>query len=320
MKTEKIVWGLLFVFVGTVFLLDNYNVVDFYWRSVWKLWPLLFVVTGATMLFNSENNKYGGLIAGVITLFALAIIAYQGTRPLGEQHKWSYKYDWEDKDSTNSKNDTGYSESNTFSEPFLATTRRAELNIKGGATSYSLENTTAQLFEASVSQNYGAYTLEKSNRDSVEIVTFRMRDRNDRRRKWNMDDMDMNEAKLSLNKNPVWNINLEMGAGSANFDLTEFKIDDLTLKGGAASFKIKLPEPQNVTNMNVETGVAEVNIRIPESAGCRIKVETGLSSRDFSGFTKQSDGSYTTSNYDSSAKKIMINLKGGLSEFNVNRY
>lgn len=316
MKTEKIVWGLLFVFIGAIFLLDNYHVIDFYWRSVWRLWPLLLVVIGANMLFNRDNNKYGPVIAGVITLVALSIIAYQGTRPVGEQHKWLFHYNMDEDGDTSSINGENFRGSSIFSEPFSAT-RRAKLNIKGGATSYSLRDTTANLFVANVSQNSGAYTLEKTTKDSMEIVTFKMKGGN---RKWNMDDMDGNEAKLRINSIPVWDINLEMGAGEADFDLSAFKIENLNLKGGAASFKIKLPQPQNVTNMNVETGVAEVNIQIPSSAGCRIKVDTGLSSRDFSGFTKQSDGSYTTSNYNTSAKKILINLKGGLSDFNVSRY
>ncbi|WP_026898879.1 LiaF transmembrane domain-containing protein [Daejeonella oryzae] len=316
MKTEKIVWGLLFVFIGAIFLLDNYNVIDFYWRSVWRLWPLMFIVIGTNMLFNKDDNKYGPIIAGLITLFALALITYQGTRPLSEQHKWSFKYDTDDEEN-NSSSDKDLGGANLFSEPFSASTSRAELNIKGGATSYNLNDTTSNLFDASVSQNSGAYTLEKSSRDSMEILTFRMRDR---KGNWNMKGMDGNDADLKLNTKPVWNINLEMGAGTADFDLTAFKINDVKLKGGAASFKIKMPEPLTISNVDVETGVAEVEISIPTSAGCRIKVETGLSSRDFSGFTKQSDGSYITSNYDSSAKKIMINLKGGLSEFNVNRY
>jgi hypothetical protein len=317
MKTEKIVWGLLFVFIGGIFLLDNYHVIDFYWRSVWRLWPLLLVVIGGNMLFNRDNNKYGPIIAGVITLVALSIVAYQGTRPLGEQHKWSFNYNMDEDGDTSSTDGENFSGSSIFSEPFAATTQRAELNIKGGATSYSLKDTTANLFVANVSQNSGAYTLEKTTRDSMEVVTFKMKGGN---RKWHMDDMDANEANLRINSIPVWDINLEMGAGEADFDLSTFKIENLKLKGGAASFKIKLPEPQNVTNMNVETGVAEVDIQIPSSAGCRIKVDTGLSSRDFSGFTKQSDGSYTTSNYNTSAKKIIINLKGGLSDFNVSRY
>jgi hypothetical protein len=66
--------------------------------------------------------------------------------------------------------------------------------------------------------------------------------------------------------------------------------------------------------------VANVEIEVPESSGCRIVVDSGLSSKDFIGFIKQSDGTYETSNYDTAANRINISLKGGLSSFEVSKY
>ncbi len=317
MKTEKIVWGLLFVFIGSMFLLDNYNVIDFYWRSVWRLWPLIFVVIGANMLFNRQGNKSGPLIAGGITLIALAVVAFQGTRKDIGDSKWSYRYDTDENNNEDFEmGDESFGKGSMFSEPFNATTQRAELNIQGGATTYLLEDSTNNLFDANVKNNGANFGLEKTSRDSMEVLTFKMRGKN---KNWKIDSKG-NDVVMKMNSAPVWDINLEMGAGTAEFDLTPFKVQNLNLKGGAASFTVKLPEPQNTMDVNVETGVAEVNIRLPKSVGSRIKVDTGLSSRDFSGFTKQADGTYTTDNYNSAAKKINVNLKGGLSDFNVSRY
>jgi hypothetical protein len=140
------------------------------------------------------------------------------------------------------------------------------------------------------------------------------------KRNWRMDDMDGNEVKIKLNSNPLWNINLEVGAGETIFDLSGYKIESLRLKGGVASYKLKLPEPVAIMDVTADTGVADVNIKVPEASACRITIDSGLSSKDFSGFEKQSDGSYQTSNYGSSPKKINIYLKGGLSNFEVSRY
>ena len=43
-----------------------------------------------------------------------------------------------------------------------------------------------------------------------------------------------NKAKIRLNKNPIWDIKLEIGAGAANFDLTSFKIRNLKIEGGVS--------------------------------------------------------------------------------------
>lgn len=316
MKTDKIVWGLILVFIGGIFLLENFNVINFYWGSVWRLWPLFLVVLGANMLFNRGTGKAGAFIAASITIIALVFIGYQGSRPREEQrNNWSFRYN-DDGDNDNSEKPARKSSTNTFTEAYNASTRRAELSIKGGATSYQLKNTTDNLFDADVKQSYGNYSLDKVTRDSVEILNFRMRQRD---RNWDMGDTDGNQATIRLNERPVWDINVEVGAGEIDFDLTTFKIRNLELKGGAASFDIKLGKPLNTTSVNVETGVAEVKIAVPQDAACQIKVQSGLSSKDFEGFTKQADNTYTTTNFVSAPNKIIINLKGGLSQFEVRR-
>lgn len=316
MKTEKIVWGLILIFIGGVFLLENFGVIDFYWSSVWRLWPLFLVVLGANMLLNRGNNKAGGLVAAAITLVALAIIGYQGSRPRYEQRSnWSFRHDDEERGGGEEDRPARPS-SATFTEQYVAGTRHAQLNINGGATSYKLKNTTDNLFDADVEQAFGGYTLDKITRDSMEILNFRMQQR---KGNWNMGDGEGNEAVIRLNNKPIWDISVEMGAGETDFDLSEFKVRKLEFKGGAASFNCKLGQPVGTTSVFVETGVAEVGINIPREAACRIKVQSGLSSKDFDGFTKQDDNTYVSGNYASAANKIDISLKGGLSSFEVAR-
>ncbi len=317
MKTEKVVWGLILVFIGSVFLLNNFGVIDFYWGSIWRFWPLIFILIGANMLFSRLDNNIGIILTAALTIIALTFIVYEGSKP-GNERGRGFHFNFHDDDKKADKSEEKWSATNTFTEAFAPNTQRAELNIKGGATSYEIEDTTSNLFDADVKQHFGSYTLEKVSHDSIEVLTFRMRDKN---QKWNMDeDIDGNEAKIRLNNKPLWDINVEMGAGKTDFDLTSFKVQNLKLKGGAASFEVKLGEPQTVSNVTVETGVAEVNIKIPSSSGCCINVDSGLSSKDFEGFVKQSDGTYTTNNFNTAAKKINIILKGGLSQFEVSRY
>lgn len=320
MKTEKIVWGLILIFIGSIFLLDNFNVINFFWGSVWRFWPIIFILIGANMLFSRFGNKVSApILAASITIITLIFIGYQGLRPRSERisfHSEHFKYDYDIKTTTR---DSGWSGTSNFTEPFTAGIQRAELNIQGGATSYKLSDTTSNLFDADVKQNYGRYTLEKTIGDSVEVLNFRMSGQKGR---WiNIEEMDdTNETRMRLNSAPVWDINVEMGAGEADFDLTSFKVRKLELKGGAASFEARLGAHRLNTDVIVETGVASVEIEVPSSAGCRIVVDSGLSSKDFIGFVKQSDGTYKTSNYDNATNKINISLKGGLSSFEVRKY
>ena len=324
MKTEKIIWGLIFVSVGGIILLENFGVINFYWGSVWRFWPIIFILTGANMLFSRYDNNTSSLMVGILTVAALIFVGYQGSRPREENRSWfdhNYSFHYRD-DPDNDSGDvdttqTNWTTTNNFTEAYAKNMLRAELNIKGGATSYLIQDTTSELFSASVRQNMGSYALEKTSRDSVEVVTFRMRDK---KGNWKMNDLDGNEAVITINRNPIWDINVEMGAGKTDFDLTPFKIKKLQLKGGAASFSAKLGIPVNTTSVSVETGLAAVEINVPSSVPCRITVDSGWSSKDFDGFEKQGDGSFISGKYDGATKKIDIKLKGGISQFEVNRY
>ena len=207
--------------------------------------------------------------------------------------------------------------SGSFAESMPAGTRYAELHIKGGATRYLLQDSTDQLFEADVKRSYGKFSLQKISRDSVEILNFTMKGKGEN---IDLDDLDENSANMKLNTRPIWRIFFEMGAGEADFDLSHYQVEQLQVKGGAASFNMKLGVPRNQTEVIVETGMAEVKLSIPESVGCKISIQSGLSGKDFEGFEKQADGTYLSPGFDQSAKKINIRLKGGLSDFEVKRY
>jgi len=312
MKTEKIVWGMILIFIGTIFLLDNFNVIDFYWGSVWRFWPVIFILIGANMLMSRSGNKKAvPVIVAGITLVSLALIGYQGTRPNNNRGWMSFKSDKHDNWNDSTRNVPSY-----FIEPYGGA-KRAELRIQGGATSFKLQDTTSSLFEADVKRQFARYTLTKSVSDSVEVLNFRMRNG---KQKWNLDEMEGNETNIRMNLTPVWDIKVEMGAGEAIFDLRPYKVSSLKFEGGAASFEAKIGSLEPFTNVTVETGVANVEIEVPTESGCRIVVDSGLSSKDFIGFIKQSDGTYETSNYSNAANKINISLKGGLSSFEVRKY
>ena len=313
MKTEKIIWGLILIFIGSVFMLDNFDVIDFYWSSIWRFWPIIFILIGANMLFSRfENKTIAPILVASVTIIVLAFIGYQGSLPSSDRGLMGFESD------KNQRNrDSNWNAVSSFSEPYTGT-KAATLNIQGGATVYELADSTSNLFQADVKEPFGGYTLDKTTRDSVEVLNFRKRDK--RGDGFKMDDMESNETRMRLNSAPVWDIKVEMGAGKTNFDLQNFKVRNLHFEGGAASFEAKIGSKLPITDVSVETGVASVEIEVPEDSGCRILVDSGLSSKDFDGFEKQADGSYETSNFKTSANKINISLKGGLSSFAVRRY
>jgi len=311
MKSEKIVWGITLVFVGSILLLDNFDVIDFYWRSVWHFWPLILILSGLNLVFGkAKQSPAGKALVILLTCVVLGAVAYVGSTRSNHNANWFFNNDEE-----LSASDTN--QVRTFSETYNPAIPNAALTIEGGATVYELKQATAQLFEAEVNQSYGQYTLTKSSTDSLDKVQFKM---HDGEKSWNLKKSNANKAVLRLNPNPIWSIQLDMGAGKADFDLSAYKLADLSIKGGAAAFEVKLGQPLTLTTVSVDTGVADVKVSIPENAACQIEYEGGLTSKSFEGFDKKRDGLYESANYATAATKIHIKLNGGLSSFKVKRY
>lgn len=307
MRTGKVVWGIVLVAIGTIIMLNNFGVIHFYWSAIWHYWPAILILIGLNMLFSRSNSSAGTIIPIAGTCIVLLLLIYAGVNYDHSGNTRSY-------DRAERMQDGRELKMYAFREDFTAGTQNAELNIEGGASSYSIIDSTSRLFEAKVKDVPGVYSMNRVARNGTEVLNFGMKGRS---REWDMDD---NSVQMFLNTVPVWDVNVKIGAGSVDLDLSKFRIQKLSFEGGAASCKAKLGMPQGTTDVIVKIGASSVEILIPESAACKIKVNSGLSSKDFPGFTEQPDGTYTTSNFNSSAKRIMINLKGGLSSFEVRRY
>jgi hypothetical protein len=77
---------------------------------------------------------------------------------------------------------------------------------------------------------------------------------------------------------------------------------------------------ENDAEIEIDAGVASIDVDIPESVGCEFRIDGALNSKDLDNFEKISDGLYRTSNYNSAKKKIKISYEGGLSKLEINRY
>lgn len=333
MKSDKIVPGLILVLLGTVFLLDNYHVIDFHWGNIWHLWPIFLIMGGVNLVFANNKAPWAvGLKIGVVLLgFALLVFGRFESRwwPYSHwnmDHKGWYKDDDGDYDNDDDDNDNDSSDStgivkvegsSTYSEPFSPTATVAKLNITGGGTLYTLKDTTDQLFNAVTRERYNRYIYTHTMEGTVPVINLRMKDKKGHI-EWDTDKG--NSATIKLNKNPQWDINIKAGATELDFDLAQFKIRNLIINGGAASFHVKLGQPVAQTNVEVSTGVSEVEIKVPANAACRITSNSGLSSNEFNGFDKKADNSYETQGYDAAVNKISIHLKGGVSDFKVVKY
>ncbi|RCH54262.1 hypothetical protein DJ568_13275 [Mucilaginibacter hurinus] len=320
MKSDRLITGLVLVLIGVTFLLHNFGYIDFRWGNIFRLWPVFLLIAGVNLALSNKNSAWATAIKIIVVLGGFSLILFADLSHRSWSPAVNFKY--EDDDAGNNGDYHGgvvkKQGTSIFNEPFTDSIKVAQLNIAGGATTYKLSDTTDQLFNAQTQEFVGRYGLSNTTTDSLAVLDFKMLDGKSSKFKWDTDKD--NSATIKLNARPEWDISVKTGASEIDFDLTKFKVRSLKLNGGAASFKVKLGQPLTVTNIDVLTGVSEINLYIPQNTACSITTSSGLSSTDFDGFTKAGDHRYETLGFANAANKMYIKINGGLSDFNVKRY
>ncbi|WP_053225115.1 LiaI-LiaF-like domain-containing protein [Roseivirga seohaensis] len=63
--------GLIFILIGTVFLLDNLDIISWHYRRYIFQWENILIIVGAILILNKENAKTGGILMGIGVLLNL---------------------------------------------------------------------------------------------------------------------------------------------------------------------------------------------------------------------------------------------------------
>ncbi|WP_428327352.1 LiaI-LiaF-like domain-containing protein [Mucilaginibacter sp.] len=332
MKNDKLIPGIILVAIGAAILLANYGYLHFQWYNIFRLWPIILVIAGVNLVFAHNKSHWATILKASVLVIGLGLLFFGNfgnkynfwpgshfnfnhNNNNNDDNSFTFDDDNDNNSDDNDKGDVKTSGSGVFNQVFDASTKYARLNISGGGVSYNLADTTNQLFNAVTKDSQSRYSFSNSKDDSVSVVDFKMKNK----RGFNFDS-DKNQVDFRLNPNPIWDINVETGATSLDFDLSKFKVQHLKLHGGAASFNVKLGTPLSLTDVDISTGVSSVEISIPENAACSIETNSGLSDNHYDGFSKTSDNNYETPGFATAKNKIHIHISGGLSDFKVSRY
>ncbi len=311
MSYRKIFWGLLLVLVGILFILKNTGVVFFNWHTIWHLWPVILILWGISLIPVKDWIK-------LVLSFATVVITFFAMQQYGPKDNHNWDFNWNDHDRNfnrdNNDEDTSTTYNNVMSEDFDSLTKFAELKLNIGVGNFTIKDTTYKLIEVKHDNDNANYSMTAKAEDSLTIIDLSLE-------KGEFNDGDIkNNVNMKLNPNPIWDLDLNVGAAEVDFDFSAFKTRNLKIQGGASDIDLKLGGSLPLTDVKLEAGAASIVIRVPESVGCEIISNTFLSSKEFDGFTKIGKQQYQTPNYDKSANKIKINLQAGVASVSVVRY
>ena len=299
MKASTLFWGVLFLLIGGLILLNNLGLIDVEWVAIWRLWPLILIFWGLSLIVGKERPKWYVVLL-LILLIVFMIIAV-------------FVAEWYDRDYDYVLGETNQQ---SFVEPYSGAVERASFALSSGAGKFLIQDTTTQLLDASTHVSFGKYALTTDRAGDSESLSLRFRGRSGR---WNFGKF-RNRAEVKLNVHPVWDVNVEIGAASLDFDLSPYKVDDVKIDAGASSLKLRLGDRSSESRVRIQAGASSIEIEVPETVGCEVRAETKLSSRRIRGFERIDDDKYQTANFESAAKKIYVEIDAGVSSVRVSRY
>lgn len=299
--TRKISTGIWFIFFGIIALLHNFDVIKFNFWAILPYWPLLVISLGANLIF--QNKKNGILPLSIINVGLCLFLGYIGMTSTERLNIVDHI--------TNNENIDDSETVSKIIKPYNDGIENVKLNLNIGAVALRMDSLpTSELLEVSASQNIGL-KLNDSEDDNDKELDISSVIKGSSLRK---------EIVFSLNENPVWDLEINMGAASFNGDFSKLKISNLTINSGAASINFILGMPINEeSTIELNSAASSCKITLPKNAACRVVMSTLLSSKKLAGFEKKGD-SFETPNYENADKKYIINFTGAANSLKINSY
>jgi hypothetical protein len=347
-RSNGIFWGGLLIALGVFWMLRNLGFLNIDWDEVSRFWPVLLILAGISLLASGgERGSMGRGISGILIVLAvLAGITHRTERSL-DRHRdnWNFRWDDDEEESQNEdewdfgdrkkERDRGYDDNSSgdsrgsdsekidvknghYEYDMENTLREATLNFEAGAGDFKLKGNTDKLFEADTRSSVGDFTANiRNNRNAnTAVIDFKMQNNHVELKKGKLE----NEVEINLNENPTWNIDMGIGAGKANFDLSDYKVKSLKVSTGVADLELRLGDKVPLADVRIESGVASVTLEIPESVGYEVRIDGALNVKDMDDLVKVNDNLYRSADFETATRKVAVRYDAGLSKVKIKRY
>src|SRR5512135_2983203 len=68
MKVSTLFWGILLVLIGGLFLLSNLAVLDVNWGTIWRLWPMILVFWGLSIMIGKQRTPWYAVVFMILLI------------------------------------------------------------------------------------------------------------------------------------------------------------------------------------------------------------------------------------------------------------
>lgn len=181
-----------------------------------------------------------------------------------------------------------------------------ELRIDGSAAPDELySGSFGGGLDARVSRSNGEVTADlRPPSDNFPVFTFYTRG-----------DLDW---RLGLNPSVPLKLDLEVGASRNLLNLRSLQVKELKLQTGASATEIEFPAQAGSTFARVRSGMASVDIIVPQGVAARIHATGGMASINVDTARFPHNGSeYRSPDYDTAANRLDLDVETGMGAISI---
>lgn len=290
-----LVWPLILIGLGVVFLLNNLGVLEWgVWWTLLRMWPILLVAAGIDLLIG-RRSRLGALVAVVLiaALFAGAFwLVWNDVRidRAEDGEEISYALDGASRAEVVLGPAAGSLRLAALSEPSdlaQGTIRlgsgedlRRTYDVAGGVASLALES-------GGVVLGPGAPGVDE--------------------RSWD----------LRLNRDVPLDLQIDLGVGEAEIDLAGMALEDLEVDMGVGQVVVTLPAEAGDLRATVDGAIGQIVILLPEGLGVRLQMDTALVGRQIPPGYEQRGDVFLSPGYEDADQRIDLTVNLAIGNVTV---
>lgn len=298
MTPSRFRWGLLFITVGVLLLLNNAGYLDWdYWLELLFWWPLLLIAIGIEKIFNRTKLQFISYLAPLILVAGMVYVAVD-IGPVGRDRSFVDRYNWK-------------AETDSSIEKMDAV-------IDHGQTDLTIYRTGVNLASAKFDRfsRKPDITLEKKNSLATLDIS---RSGSGRSAVIISGRGSYQDWRVSFSDEIPLELKCVGHESDVDLNLESIPIEKLTVDNDGGNIYMKLGNKAALVSVGVSGNDADLRIRIPE--GCGIKII----GKEYASYLKdlnliETEDGLISEGFNEAAAKISFDFDKGLRYLSISGY
>jgi len=319
-RSKPSIWAYLLIFIGLVFLLNNFGWLPWEsWAIIWRFWPFILIFIGLQMILG--RSRVGVVVSSIISLLLIAVVllvlAASSNSDLNNYLK--ERISWWDNVFLVARQETKEQQIVVKDDEYDGVVSR-QLKAELGVADFSLVDDDSTNFISILSKYYDNYEtpiLEKELENDQLNFLFKTKTK----AHFYPGFFRGTSHRITLGQSSLRSdIDISVGTGKADIDLTKIGIDDFKVDVGTGLAEIDLGKAALPTKFfDLSVGTGKISLVLPADIGLKIDHSIGLGKATISGAELKDDDTYTSKNYETAVIKLTIKVSVGTGQIEISQ-